>query len=60
MTWREAGYPSPDYPAVAEILEYTDDLVQARYKLPAPAGPTAVAVKIVDMPGEEVLVTATI
>lgn len=20
--WREAGYPSPDYPAVAEILEY--------------------------------------
>lgn len=79
--WREAGYPSPDYPAVAEILEYAtlplddgqvfaialsdaparkDDLVLGRYELPASAGPTTVAVKIVDMLGEEVLATATV
>ena len=63
--WREAGYPSPDYPAVAEILEYAtipqdDGGVQGRYELPAPAGPTTVAVKIIDMLGEEVLATATV
>jgi hypothetical protein len=58
--WRDVGYPSADYPAVAEILENTDDLVQGRYELPAPAGPATVAVKIIDMLGEEVLATATV
>lgn len=33
------------------------DLVAGEYDLPAPAGPTTVAVKITDMLGEEVLKT---
>lgn len=33
------------------------DYVQGRYELPAPAGDTTVAVKIVDMLGEDVVVT---
>jgi hypothetical protein len=63
--WRGTSYPSPDYPAVAKILEYaTVSLdgggVQGRYELPAPAGPTTVAVNIIDMLDEEVLTTATV
>jgi hypothetical protein len=55
--WREAGYPSPNYPAVAEILEYAtipmdDGGVQLRT--------LRAAVRITDMLGEEVLATATI
>lgn len=55
--WREAGYPSPDYPAIAEILEFAtipqDDVgVQLRV--------LRAAVKIIDMLGEEVLATATV
>ncbi len=34
------------------------DLVSGRYKLDAPKGNTTVTVKIVDMLGEEVIVTA--
>jgi hypothetical protein len=34
-----------------------DDLVHGRYELPTPDGPTTVAVKIIDMLGEEVLAT---
>ena len=34
--------------------------VQGRYELPSPTRPTTVAVKIVDMLGEEVLATATV
>jgi hypothetical protein len=34
--------------------------VVGRYKLPAPEGETAVAVKIIDMLGEEMLVTAEV
>ena len=45
---------------LSDVPEKKDDLVQGRYELPAPAGPTTVAVKIVDMLGEEVLVTASI
>lgn len=47
----------------AMALEYPDgpekkaDLVVGRYELPAPKGKTTVAVKIIDMLGEEVLVT---
>ena len=37
-----------------------DTLLQGRYTLPAPEGPTAVAVKIVDMLGEEVLVVGEV
>lgn len=45
---------------LSDMPERKDDLVQGRYELPAPADPTTVAVKIIDMLGEEVLVTATI
>ena len=39
-----------------DVPERKADLVAGRYELPAPAGPTTVAVKITDMLGEEVLV----
>lgn len=32
-------------------------MVTGRYEIPALAGPTTVAVKITDMPGEDVLVS---
>jgi adenine-specific DNA-methyltransferase len=40
---------------LSDVPERKQDLVRGRYELPAPAGKTAVAVKIVDMLGEEVL-----
>jgi predicted nucleic acid-binding protein len=43
--------------ALSDVLERKNDLVVGRYELPAPKGETTVAVKIVDMLGEEVLVT---
>jgi hypothetical protein len=43
--------------ALADVPEKKDDLVSGAYELPAPEGATTVAVKIVDMLGEEVLVT---
>ena len=43
--------------ALSDVPERKDDLVEGLYELPAPEGPTTVAVKIVDMLGEEVLVT---
>jgi len=43
--------------ALSDVPERNDDLVEGRYELPAPEGGTTVAVKIVDMLGEEVLVT---
>jgi len=46
--------------ALADVPERKTDLVNGRYELKAPAGKgTTVAVKIVDMLGEEVLVTET-
>lgn len=45
--------------ALADIPEKKDDLVSGRYELPAPDSPTTVAVKIVDMLGEELLITGT-
>jgi hypothetical protein len=45
---------------LSDVPERKDDLVQGRYELPAPDGPTTVAVKIIDMLGEEVLATATV
>ncbi|MBN1815681.1 MAG: site-specific DNA-methyltransferase [Anaerolineae bacterium] len=43
--------------ALSDVPERKDDLVAGRYELRAPQEPTTVAVKIVDMLGEEVLVT---
>jgi len=42
--------------ALTDVPERKTDLVAGRYELPAPAGPTTVAVKLTDMLGEEVLV----
>jgi DNA modification methylase len=46
--------------ALSDVPERKNDLVSGHYKLPAPDGPTTVAVKIIDMLGEEVLVTAEV
>jgi DNA modification methylase len=43
--------------AIADVPERKSDLVSGTYDLEAPAGETTVAVKIIDMLGEEVLVT---
>ena len=44
--------------ALSDVPERKTDLVAGRYELPASQHPTTVAVKITDMLGEEVLVTA--
>jgi hypothetical protein len=41
--------------ALSDVPERKADLVAGHYELPAPDGPTTVAVKITDMLGEEVL-----
>jgi DNA modification methylase len=51
--------------ALSDVPERKDDLVEGRYELPAPEGSapgsaTTVAVKIIDMLGEEALVTQTL
>jgi hypothetical protein len=43
--------------ALSDVPAKKDDLVRGAYTLPAPNGETTVAVKIIDMLGEEVLVT---
>ena len=43
--------------ALSDVPAKKDDLVSGAYTLPAPDGETTVAVKIIDMLGEEVLVT---
>lgn len=45
---------------LSDVPEKKADLVQGRYEFPAPGGETTVAVKITDMLGEEVLVTAVV
>lgn len=45
---------------LSDVPERKTDLVSGDYELPAPKGTTTVAVKIVDMLGEEVLETATV
>ncbi len=45
--------------ALADVPEKKTDFVAGKYELPAPSGETTVAVKIIDMLGEEVLVTNT-
>ena len=62
--WRDARYQHDAWPAISEILDYQTDLDAsgpascARYELPAPKSKTTMAVKIIDMLGEEVIVTA--
>jgi adenine-specific DNA-methyltransferase len=46
--------------ALSDVPERKTDLVAGRYEVSAPNGPTIVAVKITEMLGEEVLVTAEI
>ncbi len=46
--------------AFSDVPERKADLVSGRYELPAPSGPTTIAVKITDMLGEEVLVTGNL
>lgn len=46
--------------ALADVPERKADFVEGKYDLPAPEGETTVAVQIVDMLGEEVLVTQTV
>ena len=46
--------------ALADVPERKADLVTGKYELPAPVDKTTVAVKIVDMLGEEVLVTSLV
>ncbi|MCL5022155.1 MAG: hypothetical protein M1497_02095 [Nitrospirae bacterium] len=41
--------------ALSDVPEKRSDLVRGMYELPAPGGETTVAVKIIDMLGEEVL-----
>jgi DNA modification methylase len=43
--------------ALSDVPERKSDLVAGRYELQAPAGDTTVAVKIIDMLGEEVLIS---
>ncbi len=43
--------------SVSDVPERRTDLVAAKYEIPAPKGETTVAVKLVDMLGEEVLIT---
>ncbi|TEU10951.1 MAG: site-specific DNA-methyltransferase [Anaerolineales bacterium] len=46
--------------ALSDVPERKNDLVSGHYELAAPDGPSTVAVKIIDMLGEEVLVTAEV
>lgn len=46
--------------AFSDIPERKADFVQGAYEFPAPEHPTIVAVKIIDMLGEEVLVTRAV
>ena len=45
---------------LSDVPQRKNDLVSGRYELEAPGDPTTVAVKIIDMLGEEVLVTAEV
>ncbi|MFN7444073.1 MAG: site-specific DNA-methyltransferase [Curvibacter sp.] len=46
--------------ALADVPERKQDLVNGRYELPAPPSPTLVALKVIDMLGEELIVTASV
>lgn len=52
----DAAYDGSVFNVVlSDVPERKQDLVQGKYELPAPEGQTTVAVKVVDMLGEEVL-----
>ena len=46
--------------ALADVPERKQDLVNGRYELPAPLAGSTVAVKIIDMLGEELITTAQV
>ena len=46
--------------ALADVPERKQDLVTGRYELPTPKAGATVAVKIIDMLGEECVVSATV
>lgn len=46
--------------ALADVPERKQDLVNGRYELPAPPMPSTVAVKIIDMLGEELVPTLSV
>jgi DNA modification methylase len=46
--------------ALSDVPERKDDLVVGQYELPAPDGETTVAVKVIDMLGEEVIVVTNV
>jgi hypothetical protein len=46
--------------ALSDVPEKKDDLVAGHYELPGPVAPTRLAVKIIDMLGEEVIHTAEV
>ena len=46
--------------ALADVPERKQDYIQARYEFPAPSGKTTVVVKVTDMLGEEVIVSAEV
>ena len=46
--------------AISDVPERKTDLVSGTYELPVPSRPTTVAVKIIDMLGEEVIVTQSV
>jgi len=46
--------------ALSDVPEKKSDLVQGQYTLPAPAKDSTVAVKIIDMLGEELIVSQTV
>ena len=46
--------------ALSDMPEKKTDYVQGNYELPAPGGGTTVAVKIIDMLGEEILITKAV
>jgi len=46
--------------ALSDVPEKKTDLVAGSCDLPAPKGKTTVAVKIIDVLGEEILVTASV
>lgn len=46
--------------ALADVPERKQDYIQARYEFPAPVGKTTVAVKVTDMLGEEVIISAEV
>jgi hypothetical protein len=48
------------YICLADVPERKQDYVQAQHELPAPAAITTVAVKVTDMLGEEVIVSASV